>query len=213
MSDVRVFIADHEGRERRHLTETVRAAAGMELAGDAPADEGALIEIISTEPDVVVVRIATTEEAIDLCRRMLDARPGVRCLVLAAEDEEDAFIQAVLAGAAAVVREEQLAAAVREEADALPEQAETLMRRYGHRPVRQLLDDLSPQQREVALLVVSGATNSEIAAELGLSVHTVRNYISQVIGRLRMRNRTELAAGLATAIVRDHLKTGRGERP
>ncbi|MDP9022707.1 MAG: response regulator transcription factor [Actinomycetota bacterium] len=202
MSDIRVFIADADQQQRDDLVGEVERATGLALAGAAaPAHEG-LVQILSTDPDAVVVRMATSEEAIDLCRRMLDARPRIRCLVVATTSEEEAFVQAVLVGAAGIVRRERLVATLRVEDRELVEQATHILETHGSRDPDDLFAELTPQQRDVALLVVSGATNSEIAARLNISPHTVRNYLSRILSRLRMRNRTELAAGLAAALVR-----------
>lgn len=64
-----------------------------------------------------------------------------------------------------------------------------------------LFAELTPLQRDVALLVMSGATNSEIARELHLSPHTVRNCLSRIMMQFGARNRTELAVELATVLV------------
>ncbi|MBW3576971.1 MAG: response regulator transcription factor [Actinobacteria bacterium] len=209
MSDIRVFIADTDQQGRDDLVGDVEQARGLALAGAAATDDDGLLQILSTNPDAVVVRMPTSNEAIDLCRRMLDARRRIRCLVVATTSEEEAFVQAVLAGAAGIVRRERLVATLRDEDRELLERATHILETYGSRDPDDLFAELTPQQRDVALLVVSGATNSEIAARLNISPHTVRNYLSRILSRLRMRNRTELAAGLAAALVRAGMDTHR----
>jgi two-component system response regulator DevR len=198
---VRVFIADADPDERADVVAAVEEA-GAEVAGAADADEDALARIVSTDPDVVIVRIPTTEQAIDLCRRMLDARPGIRCLVLATATDEEAFLQAVLVGAAGIVRRDRVTATLLGAPPALHDLAVALLDRHGERDTERLLAELTPLQRDVALRVMSGATNSEIAGELQLSPHTVRNYISRIMLRFGARNRTELAVELATILLR-----------
>lgn len=202
VSDVRVFIAHADPDDRRDLRHIVDDATGVRLVGDGAPERDALDGILSADPDVVVVHIHTTQAAIDLCRRMLDARPRIRCLVLASSDQDEAFIQAVLVGAAGVVRRELLVEHLRDPAATeLREQARAVLDRYRTADVADALAELSNQQREVAYRVISGATNSEIAADLGLSSHTVRNYISRIMTRIGTRNRTELAVALATTIL------------
>jgi two-component system response regulator DevR len=201
VEQVRVFIADADPDERADIISAMEAA-GAEVAGAADTDEDALARIISTDPDVVIIRIATTEQAVDLCRRMLDARPGIRCLVLATATEEEAFLQAVLVGAAGIVRRDRVAATLLGAAPGLHDLAVALLDRHGARDTERLLAELTPLQRDVALRVMSGATNSEIASELHLSLHTVRNYISRIMLRFGARNRTELAVELATILLR-----------
>lgn len=201
MEQVRVFIAHDEPGERAELVRALRAA-GAEIAGTAATDEDGLGQIIAADPDAVIVRIPTAEQAIDLCRRMLDARPRIRCLVLATATEEEAFLQAVLVGAAGVARSERIAAALRDTSPRLRDLAAELLERHGARDTERLLAELTPLQRDVALLVVSGATNGEIARELHLSPHTVRNYLSRIMTQFGTRNRTELAVDLASIMLR-----------
>lgn len=63
-----------------------------------------------------------------------------------------------------------------------------------------LLERLTPAERNVALAVVSGRTNREIAAELHLSVKTIDHYLQQAYRRIGVRNRTELAVAIARSI-------------
>lgn len=202
MSDVRVFIANADPDERRDLRHVIEGATGLRLVGAAAPASDALHRILSVDPDAVVVSITTTEAAIDLCRRMLDARPNIRCLVLASWPEDEAFVQAVLLGAAGIVRRERLVEDLRDPAaSGLRDQARSLIDHHRVDRVADVLSVLTDQQREVAYRVISGATNSEIAADLGLSPHTVRNYISRIMTRIGTRNRTELAVALATTIL------------
>ncbi len=57
--------------------------------------------------------------------------------------------------------------------------------------------DLTPRQREVALLVARGLTNRQVAAELTLSEHTVATHVREILKKLGLQSRTELAAWVA----------------
>ncbi len=58
---------------------------------------------------------------------------------------------------------------------------------------RKNLQELSDREQDILALVAEGLNNKEIAAELFLSEGTVRNYISQMLGKLDLRDRTQLA--------------------
>ncbi len=58
---------------------------------------------------------------------------------------------------------------------------------------------LTPRQRGVAALIAAGRTNAEIGWELGISPQTVKNHVTMILLRLRMANRTQLAAWWAVA--------------
>lgn len=200
MEQVRVFIADADADERADLARTVEEV-GATIVGTAGTDEDGLLRVVAADPDAVIVRIPSADHAIDLCRRMLDARPRIRCLVLATTSDEEAFLQAVLVGAAGVARRDRLAASLGGDASGLRDLAAELLDRHGARDTQRLLTELTPLQRSVAMLVLSGATNSEIAAQLHLSPHTVRNYLSRILSQFGARNRTELAVDLAAAML------------
>ncbi len=67
----------------------------------------------------------------------------------------------------------------------------------GRLAVSSPLDDLSPREREVLILLAKGATNREIGTELHLSTGTVKNHVSSILRRLDLTDRTQ-AAVLAT---------------
>jgi DNA-binding NarL/FixJ family response regulator len=69
---------------------------------------------------------------------------------------------------------------------------------------RKALDELSAQERRILALVVDGKTNKEIAAALGLSNNTVKNYLSNTFQKLRVNRRSEAAARYALEIQRRH---------
>ena len=58
---------------------------------------------------------------------------------------------------------------------------------------RDLTLPLSPRERQLALFIAEGLTNLEMADELGLSVFTVRNEVIRILGKLRLRNRSQIA--------------------
>ncbi len=78
------------------------------------------------------------------------------------------------------------------------EAADSLSERANDPP--RVLELLTPQERNVALAVVSGRTNREIAAELHLSVKTIDHYLQRAYRRIGVKNRTELAIAVAQAL-------------
>jgi DNA-binding NarL/FixJ family response regulator len=62
-------------------------------------------------------------------------------------------------------------------------------RQYSNSAIRVL----TPREREIALLAARGLTNRQIAAELGLSINTMSNYLKRIYAKLEISSRTELA--------------------
>jgi DNA-binding NarL/FixJ family response regulator len=77
----------------------------------------------------------------------------------------------------------------------------------------QLVNALTPRQREIAALIARGYSNAEIARELVLETGTVANHVAQILDRLGFRNRTQLAAVVAeTGLHRGPLPRWRGNK-
>ncbi len=107
-------------------------------------------------------------------------------------------------GAAATVLRDVAARSMEMGAPALASIAERSLRRLGVRTWRRGSSDLeagfgslSPREREVATLIAAGATNPEIAAALFVSRKTVERHVSNVLAKMNVRNRAELAGRFA----------------
>lgn len=118
-------------------------------------------------------------------------RQGV---LLASSAEPDHFTHEDLHFVEAVARWIGLIAYRTERVDLLTRQAAETGNRAA---AGQVLNALTPRQREIAALIARGYSNAEIAGELVLETGTVANHVAQILGRLGFRNRTELAAVVA----------------
>jgi DNA-binding CsgD family transcriptional regulator len=122
----------------------------------------------------------------------VDGQPcGVLVVASVQEDffseEETAFLQAVSRWLGMVMHSAQLA-------EALMRQAEDRGRREG---TARLMGQLTQRQREVAILIANGYSNQEIAHRLVVTPGTVANHVAQVLGRLGMDRRTQVATMVA----------------
>jgi DNA-binding NarL/FixJ family response regulator len=151
---------------------------------------------------------------VDVCRQIVERWPHIKVIILTSYANDDLIAEAILAGAAGYVlkqvgNEELLRAieAVRSgEALLDPQVTQRVLQRI--RRTEQLLDasafhDLSERELEVLFLVSQGKTNREIAQVLTLSEKTVRNHVSNLLDKLDMGNRIELA----TYAVKHHIGT------
>jgi DNA-binding NarL/FixJ family response regulator len=117
-----------------------------------------------------------------------------RGVLLASSAEPDRFTREDLDFLAAVARWIGLVADRAKRVELLTRQAAEAG--YGL-AAGQRLNVLTPRQREIAALIARGYSNAEIARELVLVPGTVANHVEQILGRLRFRNRTEVAALVA----------------
>jgi DNA-binding NarL/FixJ family response regulator len=137
---------------------------------------------------------------IDACREILSSAPRTRILFVTSYSDEQAVMSTVLAGAAGYVLKDidhrTLVAAIRDAASGRaildPRITDPVVRRVPN------TEALSAQEQRVVALVVEGKTNKEIAAALGLSDKTVKNYLSNAFQKLGVSRRAQAAALFGT---------------
>ncbi|MDQ3963162.1 MAG: response regulator transcription factor [Actinomycetota bacterium] len=202
VAKIRVFLLDDHELVRRGLRDYLSDECDFEIVGEAGSVREALAEIPGTDPDVAVVDVRLPDgSGIELCREVRSSMPSVRCLILTSFPDEEAFTQAVLAGASAWVLKEtktaQLVDAIRHVAGggSMLDSAMTPKIFDGMRSehARRAVDKLSRQERQILELIVEGLSNREIAKRLFLAEQTVKNYVSRLLAKLGVDRRTQAA--------------------
>jgi DNA-binding NarL/FixJ family response regulator len=145
--------------------------------------------------------------------------PEVACLMLTSFADDDALFEAVMAGAAGYVLKQihgtDLVGAVRTIAagGSLLDPSSTgrmLQRLRDQTNRRDPLAALSDQERRILELIGEGLTNRQIGERMFLAEKTVKNYVSNLLGKLDMQRRTQAAA--LSAQLKAELRTGGGHR-
>ena len=195
-SPVRVFLVDAQEVTRRGVAAALAADPQIRVVGEAESVEQAQRRVQAARPDVVVVSGA------QLCADLRALLPGLRCLVLGQDRDGDEVQAAVRTGAAGYlvkdVRSAELVAVVRRVAagQTLFDAATiALSGAGGHREDQLAL--LTHRELRLLQLLGEGLSNREIAERLRLEVKTVKNYVSSLLAKLDLANRTQ-AAVLAT---------------
>ncbi|MFE4382172.1 response regulator [Streptomyces cyaneofuscatus] len=213
---IRVFLLDDHEVVRRGLHDLLGAEPGLEVVGEASTAAQALARGPALRPDVAVLDVRLPDgDGITVCRELRSRMPELACLMLTSFDDEDALLDAIMAGAAGYVLKQisgsDLVSAVRTVATGQsmldPATTARLMRTLRapepSRPVEdERLSVLSERERSVLDLVGEGLTNRQIAGRLYLSEKTVKNHISRLLGKLGVERRVQ-AAVIATE-VREH---------
>lgn len=176
--------------------------SAVEFAGDAPE---ALRRLAAGHADILILDAEPRPRALELTREVCRRFPAVRVLVLGGEEPKEHAAACLEAGAHGYLLRRQsltdLAAAVerlgRDEVVSTPRAAYALFRRLaalgGERRRRSRLDllALTPRELEVLRLLADGAPNAQIAERLVLSVHTVKNHVHSILGKLGAASRWE----------------------
>ncbi|GAB3572483.1 response regulator transcription factor [Amycolatopsis endophytica] len=207
-----VFLVDDHEVVRRGVAELVEADPEMTVVGEAATAAGALTRIPVVRPDVAVLDLRLPDgSGVELCRELRSRMPGLHCLVLTSYTDEQAMLDAILAGAGGYVvkdvRGMELVSAVRQ----VGAGKSLLDNRAASALMARLRADASPagevarlteQERKLLDLIGEGLTNREIADRMFLAEKTVKNYVSRLLHKLGMQRRTQ-AAVLATSLRRE----------
>ena len=200
---MRVLIADDHTMVRESLVSVLQADAGVQVVAQAADGIEALEMALQTRPDIVIVDLSMPRlNGIEVVRRLREALPDTRVLVLTMHKEDEYVLQAVRAGASGYLAKDSAAAELLAAVHALhagrgyfgPHAAKTLAEQLQH-PERTLDDPygrLTAREREVFHLLAEGMTTKEIARKLDISVKTAENHRGRVLDKLGTRNTAEL---------------------
>jgi DNA-binding NarL/FixJ family response regulator len=200
---VRVLIADDHTLVRESLVGLLQGDAGIVVVAQAADGVETVEKALATRPDVVVTDLSMPRlGGLEVVRRLREALPDTRVLVLTMHKEDEYVLQAVRAGASGYLVKDSAAADLLAAVRALhagrgyfgPQAAMTLAEQLQH-PERALDDPygrLTTREREVFHLLAEGLTTKEIARRLDISVKTAENHRGRVLDKLGTRNTAEL---------------------
>jgi DNA-binding NarL/FixJ family response regulator len=211
---IRVFLLDDHEVVRRGVQELLEADGDIVVVGEASTAAEALARVPALRPDVAVLDVRLPDgDGITVCRELRSQLPELACLMLTSFSDDEAMVDAVMAGAAGYVlkqiRGNDLCGAVRTvaaggtllDARATARVVERL-RNGGTRTEPDPLAELTEREKEILTLIGEGLTNRQIGERLFLAEKTIKNYVSNLLAKLGMERRTQ-AAVLATQVRQD----------
>jgi DNA-binding NarL/FixJ family response regulator len=209
---ISVFVLDDQEIVRRGVRGLLEAEPDIRVIGEAGTASAALAQIPELRPDVAVLDVRLPDgDGMSVCREVRSRAPEVACLILTAFGDDQALLDATLAGAAGYVlkqiRGSDLVGAVRAVACGQPllnrRAARQLMTRLRDQAARSgPLTSLTPHERSVLELIGEGLTNRQIGERLLITEKTVKNYVSTLFRKLGLEQRT--AAAVYAARTFDH---------
>jgi DNA-binding NarL/FixJ family response regulator len=200
---VRVFLLDDHELVREGIRTLLESDADIEVVGEAGTAPEALTRIPLAKPDVAILDVRLEEgNGIEVCREVRSSVPEMACLILTSFADDEALYASVMAGAAGFVLKQIKARDLIEDVKRVangeslmdPRAVARVVERIANPPAGDpLLESLSPQERRVLDLIAEGRTNKQIAESMFLAEHTVKNYITGLLRKLKMASRTEAA--------------------
>lgn len=204
---LRVMIVDDHELVRMGLRTLLGGAPGLVVVGEAGSVAEAIAGASSCMPDVVLMDVRLPDgSGVEACREILSAQPATAVLMLTSFADEDAVLSAIVAGASGYLLKQASARTLLDAIEAVGRGGSLLDpivvgKLMAHiradataPPLGDKLAGLSEKDRKLLSLIAEGKTNREIAETLYLSEHTVKNYVSELLGNLELRRRSEAAA-------------------
>ncbi len=204
-----VLVVDDDPLVRSALSLMLGSTTKIRVVGEASNGQECLELVAAHPPTVVLMDLRMpVMGGIEAIAKLSGDHPEVSVLALTTFDTDDMALGAISAGAAGFLLKDtppaQLVEAITKVAAKehvlAPTALQALVRhvqsgdQFDRREqARTVLARLSPREREVAEAVAQGATNTEIAAALHLSVPTVKTHVSRVMERCELANRTQVA--------------------
>ena len=211
-----MVVDDHEV-VRLGLRGLLERQPGWQVVAEAATADEAVARALEHKPDVVVMDIRLSgSSGIDACRRIVSQLPDTSVIMLTSYAEDELLFDAIAAGAAGYVLKQigsdELVRAIetvgRGEAlldAALTRRVLARVREAARKEAFAAFADLTEQELRVLALISEGKTNREIAESLYLGEGTVRNYVSNILGKLGVSNRAEAAAYAVEHDLKGHM--------
>ncbi|MER7208314.1 response regulator transcription factor [Streptosporangium sp. NPDC000239] len=212
---IRLVIVDDDPMVRTGLRLILGGESDLEIVGEAGDGLRAMAVIRDLEPDVVLMDIRMPEQdGLTTTELLLSEPDAPRIVVLTTFDADDMVLRALRLGAAGFLLKdtppprmvEAVRAVARGEAVLSPSVTHQVIAAatggpYGaqgpHGPydagARRELDRLTEREREVAVEVARGGSNTEIAERLHMSVATVKANVTRIFAKLGVENRVQVA--------------------
>jgi DNA-binding NarL/FixJ family response regulator len=204
---IHLLLADDQSLICQGLKAMLELEADLQVVGCADNGETAIEQVAVLQPDVVLMDVRMpVMDGRAATRAIAQQFPQVKVLVLSTFDDDQYIVDAIRAGAKGYLLKDmpsqQLAQAIRSVAQGYTQMGPGLMEKFvaGFAASDTLtpnqypeLAELTPREREVLHLIGKGATNREIAKRLYISEGTVKTHVTNLLHRLQVRNRTQLA--------------------
>ncbi len=202
---IRVLLVDDQALFREALHTLLSVQPGLEVVGEAGDGKTALRLALDLKPDVVLMDLQMPIlDGVAATRQLQVELPQTRVIVLTTFDDDEYVFEGLRAGAIGYLLKdapsqklvEAIQSAARGESFLQPSIATKVIAefaRQGLPPTQPLAEPLTARETDILRLLTEGLSNREIAEKLFLTEGTVKNHITNILGKLGVRDRTQAA--------------------
>ncbi len=208
---IRLLLVDDQSLFREGLRTLLSLHEDLQVVGEAGNGLEALAAADSLQPDVVLMDLRMPVlDGVTATRRLLAAHPAARVIVVTTFDDDELVFDGLRAGAVGYLLKdvssaklvEAIRAAARGESFLQPSIAAKVLAEFNRLerttvptppPPPALAEPLSERELEILRLLASGDSNKEIALALYITEGTVKNHVTNILGKLDARDRTQAA--------------------
>jgi DNA-binding NarL/FixJ family response regulator len=201
MKPIRILLAEDQTLMRQGLKTILELETDFRVAGEAEDGQAAVKLALQLRPEIILMDVQMPQlNGVEATAAICRAWPEAKIIILTTFDRDDYVFQGVRAGARGYLLKDLPASKLIEtirrvqagETFIQPEIASRTLRIALHSP-GELVEPLSEREREILVTLAQGIPNKEIADKLHIAEGTVKNHVTNILGKLQAQNRTQAA--------------------
>ncbi|MFZ4058966.1 MAG: response regulator [Ferruginibacter sp.] len=203
MASIRIVIVEDLEEVIEGLSTFIRADAALELMGVYRTADAAMLELPLLKPDIVIMDINLPgASGIDCIKKVKPMAPSIQFMMFTVYENNEQVFEALKAGASGYLLKKtaplQIIESIKELHEGGSPMSATIARKLvdvfmgqNRNTLNSAADVLTNREKEVLQLIAKGLLYKEIADQLGISFHTVRQHICKIYEKLHVQNKTE----------------------